>query len=142
MIDAKDLRIGNLVTALGWEVMVVESILSSTYRAFLHTADKEYLADFALSDVNPIPLDEKWLERLGFVEIKDDNPKQKPQYEGDKLVEICGFQFSNSSTTANDRSKDRGWFCWEINNGDTVLRYVHDLQNFVRAWTGNELTIL
>jgi len=83
-----------------------------------------------------IPLTEEWLLKFGF-KIIDDNPKQKPQYKGDIIFKILDFEFSNSDKSNNNN----GFYCYEINNGDTIINYVNQLQNLYFALTGEELLI-
>jgi len=60
-----ELRIGNYLIADIGNVKV-ESIFGSTYRAYCHSIDEDYLADYKISDLKPIPLTEDILLKCGF----------------------------------------------------------------------------
>lgn len=135
MIEASHLRIGNYighpVAERGYPFVVVrislDDIGASTFLCPID--EREFLA---LKHWEPIPLTPEWLERLG-IEYKDDNPKQKPWYEGDILFTIAGHEFSNSGKN--------GVYSYGLNNGKMVYQFVHELQNLYFALTGEELTV-
>lgn len=87
-------------------------------------------------DIEPIPLTAEILRNNKF-DVWDDNPKKKKRYEGDVLANICGFEFTNSEIG----QEGRGFYCWQINDGKTIISYVHQLQNFHFSIKGIELTL-
>jgi hypothetical protein len=105
------------------------------------------LADFALSDVNPIPLDEKWLERCGFVENGlsggykyFEHTELKGTYRLITHISkqgemICGL----SMRTFNDDGTES--FSYTPNHKGK-FKHLHWLQNMFYFIAGNELTIL
>ena len=142
-MKAQELRIGNLVNdpgKNGFGAMRVESILSGTLRVYLHTLDNEYLGDFALNAIEPIPLTSEWLERFGFTFIKEsviENLKMSYWAKDALLLFVnesppentylvgYGFNIGGNYYAATNR-----WI-------DTV----HELQNVYHAYRGSELTI-
>lgn len=131
MIDPKELRIGNYVRSLKnnsnlcfggnlpfWEVTIDD---------ILHILNNP-------KNYEPIPLTEDWLVKFGF-EVTDDNPKQKSYYEGDILFDMVCFKFSNSEK----KGSNGGFYCYEINDGNTYINSVHQIQNLYFALTGQEL---
>ena len=72
-MKANELRIGNYLQAdIG--IVKVESILGSTFRAYCHSVDEEYLADYSLADLKPIPLISKTVDAEFEVISNNENP--------------------------------------------------------------------
>lgn len=136
-MNANELRIGNLVNGtLGIDnVLTVESILSSTLIAFLHSDDKEILYEYQLENLKPIELSPEWLTRFGFrSDLKDWFwiETVKNQYLASNPH---GVYLSNTDPDDESKSADEFWVKLEI-------QYVHQLQNLYFALTGKELTFL
>ncbi|WP_026465074.1 hypothetical protein [Adhaeribacter aquaticus] len=123
-MEASELRIGNWVKCPHGDVQI-ERFIDLGVR-FIDGSGGTF------SSIDPIPLTSEWLGRFGF-DVRDDNPKQKPHYEGDVLINIAGFEFTNSM-------KD-GFYSYGVNDGNTILSYVHQLQNFYFAVKGKELEL-
>lgn len=126
MIDAKDLRIGNLVQD-GAEIRKIngEDInnvedgnihLNNGYEHFTH-------------EWSAIPLDENWLKRMGAKDCHDEwNPYQ---YE----LQIGAIKLFLRQNAGIWYSELGG-----IYMGDR-FKFVHDIQNIKHALTGHELEI-
>lgn len=127
MKNAKEFRIGNYILYDKGYIEATATLLTAGMLMQLASGKDE--------SITPIPLTEEWLLKFGF-EVKPDNPKQKPQYNGDFLFDMCGYQFSNS-----EKGQDGGVYSWDLNRGDTIIKHVHQLQNLYFALTGQELTI-
>jgi len=122
-IKPESLRIGNLMKEhyTGKIISVIELTEKSI------TFSDSFIGKW---QAEPIEVSEEILLKVGF-EVIDDNPKQKPHYKGDVLFKIIDFEFSNSM-------KD-GFVSYQINNGETAIKYIHQLQNLYFALTGTEL---
>jgi hypothetical protein len=127
MIDKRELRIGNFVYGVSDRIEVVKAIGEKVTTGHWILED-DFETEYKYID--PIVITEDWLKGFGF-EVIDDNPKQKVHYQGDVLFYLADFEFTNSQ-------KD-GFYCYQINNGDTVYRYVHQLQNLAHSLIGKEL---
>jgi hypothetical protein len=80
----------------------------------------------------PIPLTEEWLVRLGWTEQRDDMPFFK--YGNGEL-----YWFPPKT----NKEYSVEWFqgCAPIFAFKVKIKYVHELQNFIYAVTGEELTL-
>lgn len=83
----------------------------------------------------PIPLTPEWLERLGF--IKQPTEQYNDYWKGGK------FSSGRSSSFLLRESpvKSYGYLPLEYKDVHAPIKYVHQLQNFYHALTGQELTI-
>ena len=124
MIQANELRIGNLVN-FGDSTLIVDiNVLKD-------------LDVYNQHKIEPIPLTEEWLVKLGFEKRKDKTPKIA-------LDIVCVW------------NKKQFFFFYESKNNliaidflnsdyfgtkTTEIQYVHQLQNLYFALTGEELTI-
>jgi hypothetical protein len=135
MINPRELMLGNYVYDRGGKVLRIDmfeydgfAMRNEVNGQLLHpwTEDFEY--------ANPIPLTVEWLDKWYF-EVIDDNPKQKPHYQGDVIVKILGYEFTNSMVD--------GFKCYELcsERGGVTIKYVHQLQNLYFFLSGHELTI-
>lgn len=121
-MEAKELRIGNLITRndLGTSEPRIETILELRKDKVFTSGPVTAICDY--EDLNPIPLTEEWLINLG--------------YEAD-----CEF-----SENPMHFRKD-GYLIWKpasIFYDDLYrieLKYVHQLQNLYFALKGKELTL-
>lgn len=135
MIKAEELRIGNWISELVeyWDD-------TPPKKRFIQFDFNDFNSDFDLNDLlknyEPIELTSEILEKCGFI-VKDDNPKKKQWYEGDVLVDICGFQFSNSYSS----NSNGGFYSYDLNQGKTIIKYLHQLQNLYYFLCGQELQI-
>lgn len=118
MIQVNELRVGNIVQKLiddQWSVSKIGA------REFLAISEHPEW-------VNPIPLTETWLLKLGF-EVRDFHFFFHPKW---------GTVFLRTAFLNSPR--------FHVKTGEgsklTCLLYVHQLQNLYFALTGEELTIL
>lgn len=79
------------------------------------------------ADFEPIPLTEEWLLKFGF--------SCEAKMGGDG-VEFRVYHFDVLTFNTN-----HGWWYKVLRINDTPLEYVHQLQNFYFALTGEELTL-
>ena len=113
-MEAKDLRIGNLVRIAGGDYEV--EVLNVTNSIFLSSMGAQ-----DIKDVKPIPITEEWLLKFGFVK-EDDN------YE----LKQVRINLNNQTTKIG-----AGWIGIDINH----CKHVHQLQNLYFALTGEELNL-
>lgn len=115
MIQATELRIGNLITS--------ESSMGVAWEVMPSDIEKIYLNEQHYSGV---PITEEWLLKFSWGKWKD----------GDMTDGHCKMYFDT-------RNKEFGLFD-EVDGSKWRLRkikFVHELQNFYYAYTGRELTI-
>jgi hypothetical protein len=118
MIKANELRIGNKVDYYG-------NIVTINYINDTDVGFSDYVPfDYPLLDeINPIPITDEWLVRLGF---EEDGPEWYWLSVKDKLTSI-GYSYSIKRQVID--------FC-EI---EITITHVHQLQNLYFALTGEEL---
>lgn len=145
-MEVKDLRIGNYVSLNKKqrdELWINNEICADKY---YYSVDVIYGSgeivlkldaediDFDIKDIQPIPLTEEWLLKLGFEE-KGDNKEES-------YFLLYGFHLENRANdkfSLNINKEDFG--CWWIDQYLKELKYVHQLQNIFFCITGEELTI-
>jgi hypothetical protein len=125
-MEARELRIGNWVLEKQNKLLgEIFNITRTTCRIFV---DNE-LEDLkpSLEDIEPIPLTEQWLERLGF----------KPDAVG------CMYQDPENDYYGFVDRKEDGFML--VVHGEehreTYVKYVHQLQNLFYELTGKELEL-
>lgn len=126
MIDVKDLRIGNLVMHRN-KVSVIGSLVSvesapqwGDGRVGFH---QETLTAFSQNSIDPIPLSEEWLARLGFVVNKDVHYPM--------LFKDCYGVWETN-----------GDWHFGIEDGSLrVVKYIHEVMNLYYLLSEQELTI-
>ena len=121
MINAKEIRIGNLVEYRitdklderkeWWEVSEIDA-------DDIHWLSKVDTKD---EDFKAIPLTEEWLLKFGFI--------------NDKVLEFYRNDFTDSTIII-----DYNFICL-LGYSHVKLKYVHQLQNLYFALTGSELTV-
>lgn len=123
MIKAKELRVGNIISVPSLNrIGKVISFTERTIKVKLPESKLTSVTHKGLEglDVNPIPLTEEWLLKLGFERIGKD-----------------GFWFNNGVYL--------DWniegFCIAMFHRRVTVKYVHQLQNLCFSLTGEELTI-
>jgi hypothetical protein len=85
-----------------------------------------------LSELEPVPLTEEWMERLGFEEYIDFGRKTDVY---DKIP-LCGFSYNLYSKKVTIMHKGNG-----ISHLLNIeIKYVHQLQQLFHALTQQELT--
>lgn len=130
MIQANELRIGNLIQANG-PIMEVRRVGEASVELYLHGSEADNW-DEDLEDCTPIPLTPEILIAAGFRE--ENKAEWSIEYENDFFivaknlvvgVEIyLGFDVDIYHEVLYER-----------------IKYVHQLQNLIYALSGNELTI-
>ena len=111
MIEAKDLRIGNILT--GGLVVQVNEVSFKVYDGYVAWDSSQMVSDWMKEQ--PIPLTEEWLIKFGFGYWEDVDEWYSP--DDDAILRIEHF-------TKGDRI---GFF--ETNYG-VEFKYVHQIQNF------------
>lgn len=115
-MKAEDLRIGNYVYRLDiGNVLCVDEISSSGDVRFKDIED----SIFQIEDIKPIPLNEEWLLKFGFVK--------------DKLTNFDWYKDDFEIHLPN-------YFKWKDSNLNKI-KHVHQIQNLYYALTNKELTI-
>ena len=113
MIAANELRIGNYVYDANNELTQVNSIVDGAINYELDYGDCYF------ENINPIPITEEWLLKLGF---------EKHNY----IFRKDGFQF-----TFDKKIIPIKFYGGAIKN--TNIKYIHQLQNLYFALTQKEL---
>ena len=129
MIQAKELRIGNLVHIVDPSAGFVEAEISAG--AIYDISEMERLGK--PMPYAPIELTEEWLYLFGF-------KAKNGVYTLDRSTEL-GHPFGNFSVSFYDSTQMK---CWRGDRYIGVvpnLQYVHQLQNLFYALTGQELEI-
>lgn len=130
MIDKKDLMIGSLIKYDN-KVCTVE-ILSKTRLSVKYQSDGTTVTTFNahFDDVDGIEITDKWLEKLGL--------------EKDDHYDYCRWLTSNYQVVVETSPSGVG-FCVLDEHSDYAfvlnIEYIHQLQNLVYHFTGQELTI-
>lgn len=126
MIQAKDLRIGNLVERDG-EVYEIVAIHASLVEIQLIKTNKRRITSFEDKGLTSIPLTEEWLKKFGFVK------REANLYTYTEIHKVGVFELSDINGC--------GYRLW-VGSGTTGkdLKYVHQLQNLFFALCGEELT--
>ena len=117
-MDAKELRIGNLVNTKDGITTVYDVLefgINMHHDCWLYD----------IKDVSPIPLTEEWLIKLGF----EDNKTHFTKWINEDRTFIVEYDVMDT----------RYFLC--DTDVDTNIKYVHQLQNLYKALTGGELTI-
>ncbi|MBS9774751.1 MAG: hypothetical protein KGV59_06305 [Tenacibaculum sp.] len=126
-LQARDLRIGNLVLYDN-QITKIESIRKGNTDFLIGLKDYDDLK--FLKDIQPIPITEEWLLKLGF-ELTA-NTLYTKRFDLKDNMKI-GYIFHKANP------KETGMrFIGHIFNDK---KYVHELQNLVYYLTGNELKL-
>ncbi len=122
MIQPNELRIGNKLQ-IGSQIVTVAELYSSEFK----TPEEGFLP-YGHDDISGIPLTEDWLIKFGFVK------KFTAAFAAFDLGKIRIYLREGQPATLHYNA-DRGWYP-EIKE----INYVHEVQNFMKEWTGKELT--
>ena len=131
MIDAKELRIGNLVLCND-EIATINELYTSD--CYLYFSNKKSAPGY--SEIDPIPLTEEWLIKFGFKftknkwSLSDSGEDDWWQSVINPLRTIIYIRRTNEFSIEGDRHMRHP-------NG----KFVHQLQNCYFVLTGKELTI-
>jgi len=129
-MEAKELRINNLLQNAKGDVTSVTSVFVDENGFSENLSFKCF--NYTKIEVEPIPLTEKWLERLGF--------------EKDIIDGILFYVKHNKQNTIQLHSKVFDVYVCQNNIIDSSvqvvrMKYVHELQNLYFALTGVELEV-
>ncbi len=134
MIDARELRIGNIVEPITMSPIMVTGITQQkTLDGIFTLIFVDYGESFLQEHLNPVELSEQWLIKFGFEQTNDVNKS-------------LSKEASNHVMLLSSIGKK---YVVEIRNvmmsGSIMLQFsvtcVHQLQNLHFALTGKELTI-
>lgn len=109
-MEARELRIGNYVS-------INNVFFPLTEKRFARVLNKD-------TQVEPIPITEEWLEKLGF--------------------ENGSIEINNENHLICETLMDDDDFHWQYNfnnEGLVFIEYIHQLQNLYFALTGEELEL-
>ena len=120
-MEAKELRIGNWVSRLGYYKQI-KSIEKGCGKIDYVSVGEV----FTSNQIDPIPLTEEWLKKFGFVKVA--NHYEKNCFNIYKYKDEIEIEFRNDE---DDESFVIGM----------RYNYVHQLQNLYFAVTGEELII-
>ena len=124
MMDAKELRIGNLIYSRTGTVKIVDVINSTKNTIEFDDNDDDY----PIYSCKPIPLTEEILEKNNFEYEINAN-------RFDLLFSLTKYDFCFSIYVHNNE------FYYFINGRRLFIKYVHELQNIFFTLTGEELQI-
>ena len=125
-MKANELRIGNLIRWISTgEIDTVKDIFTAAVK-------HENINNVNISDCEPIPLAEEWLDRFGLREFVENS---KRLYDGNlEYFVYC------------DKAGRFYFYSYIEQSGDShyikEIQYVHQLQNLYFALTGEELKIV
>lgn len=129
-MKATELRIGNLVLVKGKFIGEISELREVTISINGNSGV------FTYEDIEPIPLTEEWLVKLGFEKRFD--------------TEGCNLWDYESEMQKSWANRGQGFFCLANFIGDhgfwldlqsrRTIRCVHELQNLFNSITGEELT--
>lgn len=117
-MKANELRIGNWINDNGYNSII--GVIDSHYHAIQISGSPRMIA---LETIEPIPLTEEWLPRLGF-------PKDRDTMN---LLFDYIIYF--------ERQQNSLYLCNNQTKVQYVIEWVHEAQNLYFALTGEELTI-
>lgn len=123
MINARELRIGNVLNLYGQTVTVVgiDKTLHGDYHVTYNDGKTEYRVARYLDQFEPIALTENWLISVGFVKQLDGNYMHPESHEIEVFFHDRGFEVMVDSTCKNH------------------VKHVHSFQNLYFALTGDEV---
>ena len=116
MIQAKELRIGNLVYIFHNRDVTVKNILNEYINI------EESIDIFSYHELKPIPITEEWLLKFGF----------------EKETDVCGFKWSKGNFYILQFGKNAFYCDYSL---VFAVDHIHQLQNLYFALTQKELTI-
>lgn len=144
-LQANELRIGNWINdpLLKREVRV-DGIEPNWDYLWLNYKNGSGQYKSMIKDIEPIPLTEEWLEKLGF-EFYDYDVFDKDE-DGDMKAIYTAFRIKNGTTEyrvdiqPDEKHSFNIKWLWSEEVVLSSVLYVHTLQNLFFALTGKELT--
>lgn len=129
-MKANELRIGNWVYDMNGKPQQIDQVVRhpSCERNYGYISKFKgwNFANGYIDDLNPIPITEEWLLKLGFERYGDNG-----EYFKHKDIEV--FEFLNIGTAFKVFDSSGICICY--------IEYVHQLQNLYFALTGKELQV-
>jgi hypothetical protein len=120
-MTSKELRCGNIITHLGDKIIVDSSVIAK-----IEEIERE--SGFESTLYWGIPVDEQWLDKMGFYKT----------FNGNKGDGIGCYTFDKIEIALSHN----GFYAFdEVGHLTKGLKYVHQLQNLIYILTGTELTI-
>jgi len=132
MLDAKDLRIGNLIKWISTNTVEVVQEINSCGKYHL-------INNVQITDAEPIELTEEWLLIFGF-EVDDDLGDQI-YYQIPNQKNGYGICFDHDDIAFYKFYGNGGENVHTLIHDEEHLQYVHQLQNIYYALTQTELTL-
>lgn len=137
MIDAKDLRIGNLFKWKGHIHHIIGIISWGEIEIHLNKTEdnKEAFICRDITELEPITLEDEWLEKFGFK-----NGGYDFMFWNLEDFELSGNDWLN----AGDGLPEYAFNYYDgfgKNHKQIVINYIHTLQNLVHSLTQKELTV-
>lgn len=137
MIEAKDLRIGNIVNDEDLQPMYIAGLWPVNYGKQYNFIDSAGNAG-NINLLTGILLTEEWLLKFGFERMVDLVGKSQIEYIDYRMDQFVCFLLPKKGLEIEFWAKhnnidQRGYL--------TTLQYVHQLQNLYHALTGQELSL-
>jgi hypothetical protein len=118
-MQSKELKIGNIVNVY---------LRNQTQEIEIEKIEKNYINNFSITSIKPIPITEEWLLKLGF-EIER---KQNGDLQAD---------FNKSRFNVYYKNSYNGFLFCDNDTVLTTINHIHQLQNLYFVLTGEELKI-
>ena len=139
-MEVKDLRVGNLVLdGISMAIRRVSGFQGNTIFIQPETPINETSLIPENADgtynINPIPIDRKWLEKFGFERLLHDTPDKDSDFYWKGTIVLYEYTDGNLYLAVDDNHG-----CVPFVNTISV-KYIHQLQNLCFALTGDELGI-
>jgi hypothetical protein len=132
MINAKELRIGNLVWTKSRPTSINQNNEVLTIVCMVRVEDCD--------EYTPIPLTEEWLVKFGFEKNEDGNYDKS--IEDSILFEIrIGKDGAFGAFSSIDTSVEGYFEFFDSALPTSIVKNIHQLQNLYFALTGEELTL-
>lgn len=134
MIDIKEIRVGNVLSDIDKDKLIVEKTEKNKICGIINNEPFDYLT----SSIFPILITEDLLFKLGFKKETDDITKDK--YYRLRLNGFCIDINKYSNTLGRDYGIHiDNLSCDSVLSGD--IQYLHQLQNYIYDSTKHELDI-
>lgn len=132
MIKSDELMVGNLLKLKNPKFLNLVAVNEVKAHHIYSTIGQAHFYE----ELEGVLITEELLKIIG-VEVVDDNPKQKAHYAGDIKFTFCGFEFMNSQKAGSNDA----FYSYELSDGNTYYRYIHELQNLYFALRHETLVI-
>jgi hypothetical protein len=138
-LQPSELRIGNsLIDKISGELLIVSELSETGFTAKVADRSKYPLPDGWQAE--PIPLNEEWLIKFGFV--VDKGVYKVGIYQGQEYIRArIDHKEMQNCTIEWDNFRKECYLEFEGCKNSCSIRHVHQLQNLYFSLTGEELTI-